>query len=194
LSHPTVHGDRALLHELPTSILAVVGLVTCIRWVGEYDAGLEAASTPELHALRWHYRYQAVDKWCMRYTTASVLPLSPLSSFKILLRRSECRHQLGFWRHLGLTHEGMCAVSGFLTSHTDGHSLLSYPAVGMGAPLIGRPFDIPQGCFQIILPPSFVSQFFLALRITYLTSSSWGTTSCPSGRCVAWEKSQSRFA
>lgn len=58
--------------SLTTSILAAVGAVTCLQWVGEYDAGLEAASTPEHRALRWHYRYRATDQWYMRHMIASL--------------------------------------------------------------------------------------------------------------------------
>lgn len=58
--------------SLTTSILAAVGSVTCLQWVGEYDAGLEAASTPENRALRWHHRYRATDQWYMRHMIASL--------------------------------------------------------------------------------------------------------------------------
>jgi Family of unknown function (DUF6535) len=58
--------------SLTTSILAAVGAVTCLQWVGEYDAGLEAASTPEMRALRWHYRYRGIEQWYMRHMIASL--------------------------------------------------------------------------------------------------------------------------
>ena len=58
--------------SLTTSILAAVGAVTCLQWVGEYDAGLEAASTPKHRALRCHYRYRSIDQWYMRHMIASL--------------------------------------------------------------------------------------------------------------------------
>lgn len=57
---------------LSTSILTAVGAVTCLQWVGEYDVGLEDASTPQQRALRWHYRYRSTEKWYMRQMIATL--------------------------------------------------------------------------------------------------------------------------
>lgn len=58
--------------SLASSILAAIGAVMCLQWVGEYDAGLEAASTPEQRALRAHYRYRATKQWYMHQLIAAL--------------------------------------------------------------------------------------------------------------------------
>lgn len=58
--------------SLAASILAAIGAVICLQWVGEYDAGLEDATTPEQRALRWHYRYRSTENWYMRQTIAAL--------------------------------------------------------------------------------------------------------------------------
>jgi hypothetical protein len=58
--------------SLVASILAAIGAVICLQWVGEYDAGLEDASTPEQRALRWHYRHRSTEQWYMRQLIAAL--------------------------------------------------------------------------------------------------------------------------
>lgn len=58
--------------SLISSIIAAIGAVVCLEWVGEYDAGLEAASTPEQRALRSHYRYRGATVWQMPIFIASL--------------------------------------------------------------------------------------------------------------------------
>jgi hypothetical protein len=57
--------NKAFFASLTSSMLAALFSVTCLAWVGEYDAGLEEASKPEDGALRRHYRYRGATNWWM---------------------------------------------------------------------------------------------------------------------------------
>jgi hypothetical protein len=70
--------------SLTISILTAIGAVICLQWAGEYDSGLENATTPRLRALRRHYRFRGTTQWYMKEMIASLpiaLYLSLLSFF-----------------------------------------------------------------------------------------------------------------
>jgi hypothetical protein len=60
--------------SLTCSMVAAMGAVTCLQWVGEYDVDLEDASKIEDRALRSHYRFRATREWFMNPIIA-MLPI-----------------------------------------------------------------------------------------------------------------------
>jgi hypothetical protein len=62
--------NTAFFASLTSSMVSALFSVTCLAWVGEYDAGLEEASKPEDAALRRHYRYRGTTNWFMGHLIA----------------------------------------------------------------------------------------------------------------------------
>ncbi|PVF93955.1 hypothetical protein CPB86DRAFT_714206, partial [Serendipita vermifera] len=60
--------------SLTSSMVAAMAAVTCLQWVGEYDARLDDGSKPEDRALQRHYRYLAAKKWLM----GSIIAMLPI--------------------------------------------------------------------------------------------------------------------
>ncbi|PVG04775.1 hypothetical protein CPB86DRAFT_771416 [Serendipita vermifera] len=83
-----VDVNTAFFASLTCSMVAALFSVTCLAWVGEYDAGLEEASRPEDGALRRHYRYRGTTNWFMDVVIAflpMLLYTSVLLFFKGLI-------------------------------------------------------------------------------------------------------------
>ncbi|PVF93968.1 hypothetical protein CPB86DRAFT_714200, partial [Serendipita vermifera] len=60
-----VRVNGCFFASLTSSMVAAMGAVTCLQWVGEYDVDLEDASKIEDRALRSHYRFRATREWLM---------------------------------------------------------------------------------------------------------------------------------
>lgn len=73
-----VHVNRIFFVSISASLIAALGSVLALQWVGSYDYGLNSSS-PKDRALQRHFRYMGIEKWRMRVIIAFLPTLLFLS-------------------------------------------------------------------------------------------------------------------
>lgn len=74
--------------SISSSLIAALGAVLALQWVGSYDAGLNQSS-PQDRALQRHFRYLGVDKWKMVQIIAFLPGLIFISLFLFFVGLAE---------------------------------------------------------------------------------------------------------
>lgn len=79
-----VHVNVYLFISIVPSLIAALGAVLALQWIGSYDFGLNPSS-PKDRAIQRHFRHMGIESWRMAEIIASYpfsfsLPFSYLSS------------------------------------------------------------------------------------------------------------------